>query len=129
VLRDVAADVLTFVKDNDQVEMIRTVVAESRTNPELGPTFYRFGKAPLLERFVAYLRQATSLGSLTCRTPELAARQYLGMIQECLLWPRVMDADEALTIDEETVISSAVTVFLAAYGPRPPANPDGPTGA
>lgn len=115
VLTDVADDVLAFVRDSDQVAMTRMVIAESRETPDLARLFYARGKAPLLARFIDYLAAATRQGLLECPDPDLAARQYLGMIQESLLWPQVMGV--ASVPDADTVVHGAVFVFLRAYAP------------
>lgn len=115
VLADVASGILAFVRDRDQVAMTRMVIAESLRQPALGRTFFLLGKGPLLARFVAYLSAATARGRLSCADPALAARQYLGMIQESLLWPEVMGID-AEKDDCERVVRGAIGVFLKAYG-------------
>ena len=117
VLAHVASDVLAFVRDRDQIAMTRMVIAESRHDPNLARIFFERGKEPLLARFARYLTAASSVGALVCPDPELAARQYLGMIQECLLWPQVMGTD-AVAGDEKAVVEGAISVFLRAYSPR-----------
>lgn len=114
VLTDVAADVIAFVRDRDQVAMTRMVIGESRHDPDLARTFFERGKGPLMASFVNYLASATGRGMLNCTDPELAAREYLGMIQESLLWPYVMGTDGPKR-SEKTVVASAIRVFLAAY--------------
>jgi len=115
VLRQVADDVLRFIDDHDQIAMTRMVIAESRFMPKLAQDFYRLGKAPLFKRFVAYLDQAHKIGRLRIASPDLAAHQFLGMIQEPLLWPKVIGVSAASKVDEAEVVQSAIAVFLKAY--------------
>lgn len=117
VLADVGQAIIDFVNSSEQISMIRTVIADGRHAPGLEKTFYFRGKKPLFERFSKYLKEATDLGQLECLDPQLAAHMFLGMLQEPLLWPRVMNTGEAIP-DFKSVNREAVRAFLAAYEPR-----------
>lgn len=116
VLRDVADTVLDFIERYDQVAMTRMVIAESFSNPALAETFFELGKQPIRAKFVDYLEQANEHGILSCIHPSIACDQYLGMIQETLLWPRVMGLPVE-GIANDSVIDDAIETFLARYQP------------
>ena len=58
-------------------------------------------------------------GRLRCADTRLAARQFMGLVQEFLVWPRVMGftEEQAGLPDAEVVIDEAVRTFLARYAP------------
>ena len=72
----------------------------------------------MLDAFTSVLDGLIANGVLRCSNPRLAAHQFMGMVQEVVIWPKVMaigDALDRLPGDEE-VIGEAVATFLARYG-------------
>lgn len=120
VLREFASGIIDFIDSTDQIAFIRLVIAESRHSPWIAEEFYRVGKAPLLGSLVDRLDALVADGRLTCPSTELAAHQFFGLIQELLLWPRVMNIGSAAaeTPDAGTVVDEAVLTFLARFQPR-----------
>lgn len=114
VLRRVSDRVMTFIDSADQIEMTRMVIAEMGHSARLAETFYQRGKAPLLHAFSSYIAAADRAGRIRCNDADLAASQFLGMVQEVLFWPRVMGLVPQQA-DQDRVISSAIEVWLAAY--------------
>jgi TetR/AcrR family transcriptional regulator, regulator of autoinduction and epiphytic fitness len=122
ILRGFATALLRFVHGTDQVAFTRLVIAESRHQPWIAEAFYRAGKAPLVAAFAGVLEQLTQRGLLVCDRPGLAARQFMGLIQEFVIWPGVMAVGAlAETPDDACVVEEAVATFLARYAPRPAA--------
>lgn len=91
---------------------------------ELARAFVEYGKKPLLQRFSQYLDAATKQGRLACTDAPLAASQFLRMIQESLLWPKVMGTGRP-TPNRTKVINGAIEVFLSAYSPDSRHSPEG----
>ncbi|MEU8523782.1 TetR/AcrR family transcriptional regulator [Streptomyces sp. NPDC048577] len=118
-LRRFAEMVLAFVAETDQVAFTRLVIAESRRLPWIADEFYRLGKAPLAETFAICLREMSQTGVIDCPHPELAARQFLGLLQEFVIWPQVMAIGPDLTRLPPTdlVVEEAVAMFLSRYRP------------
>jgi AcrR family transcriptional regulator len=119
ILHQVANGILSFVDGTGRIEFARLVIAEARNRPWIAADFDRHGKAPLFDAFVDYLRRATNDKTLDCKDPTLAAYQFLGMIQEPLIWPKVMGANAPGNLKAEDVVNEAVRVFMAAYSPKP----------
>jgi len=116
-LRRFAAALVTFVSATEQVAFTRLVVAESRRLPWIAEEFYRLGKQPLLAALTALLAQLTEAQLLACTEPELAAHQFFGLVQEFVVWPKVMAIGppaEALPA-AEVVIDEALATFLSRY--------------
>ena len=97
--------------------LFRVIIAEAPRFPELGNELYRQGKEPFLNRLHAYLQIQVASKNLTIADIPIATRQFLGMINDVIFWPRLLIMD--LEIDEseiKTVIVNAVETFLARYG-------------
>lgn len=94
--------------------LFRVMIAEVPRFPELGRQLYEKGKAPYLDRLHVYLAAEVRAGSLRIADIPIAARQFLGMINDVVFWPHmlVVDLDEA---DAETIVNSAVETFLRGY--------------
>jgi TetR/AcrR family transcriptional regulator, regulator of autoinduction and epiphytic fitness len=119
VLRGFARSLQRFATETDQIRFARLVVAESGRQPWIAEEFYRLGKGPIAAAFAACLDDLAARGLLRCPDPHLAARQFMGLVQEFLVWPGVMAFAEEVAVQPaaEVVIEEAVRTFLARYGP------------
>lgn len=118
----IARAFLRFIDDADQAAFTRLVIAESRTHPWIGEEFHRFGQALTLETLAEILGAMHQQGVLDCQQPDIAARQFLALINEFSLWPKVMavGAAQAGTPDPDAIVTEAVATFLCRYGRRGP---------
>ncbi|MFZ4191734.1 TetR/AcrR family transcriptional regulator [Streptomyces pseudogriseolus] len=119
VLRAFAGSLRRFADETDQIRFARLVVAESARLPWIADEFYRLGKGPVAAAFTDRLDALVRAGRLRCPDTRLAARQFMGLVQEFLVWPRVMAFTEetAAGPDPDVVIDEAVRTFLARYAP------------
>lgn len=119
VLRGFARSLQRFAADTDQIRFAQLVVSESGRLPWIADEFYRLGKGPVVAAFVASLDDLVRSGRLRCPDTYLAARQFMGLVQEFLVWPRVMAFEEETAVqpDADVVIEEAVISFLARYAP------------
>ena len=117
-LRNFARALLRFVAETDQVAFSRLVIAESRQRPWIADEFYRCGKEPILKSFAAALAAMARRGMIRCAHPEPAAHQFMGLVQECVIWPQVMAIGEGLADlpANDVVIDEAIAMFLSRYG-------------
>lgn len=117
VLRRLATEILAFVYESDQIAFTRLVIAESRQMPWIAEDFYATGKKPRLEVIVNVVELLTAAAALDCPAPRMAARQFLGLLQELTIWPRVMavgaDIDDLPSSD--VVIEETIKTFLCRY--------------
>lgn len=96
--------------------LFRVVIAEASRFPELGTELYHRGKEPFLKRLHAYLQTQVAVGTLVIVDIPLASRQFLGMINDIIFWPRFLIMDLKISdSDIENVIINAVETFLARY--------------
>ncbi|RKP49327.1 TetR/AcrR family transcriptional regulator [Trinickia fusca] len=110
--------VADFWMPPSSIALIKMVVSESARFPELPKRFFEAGKAPAMKVLVGYLRELDERGALRVPHAELAAKQFLGLINESLLWPRVLGLAVAPGKAERTrVVEQAVAMFLDHYRP------------
>ncbi len=115
VLRLIARAVLAFQAPPEYVGLVRMTVADARQFPWIATAFDSILK-PYRDRFERYLSYLTTLGVLDCPHPLLAAQQFLGLLNEPMLWPRVLGQDIA-SPSPDTVVEEAVRMFLLRYRP------------
>ncbi len=64
----------------------------------------------------SYIEMMGERGMLVIKNGERAARQFLGLIDEPLLWIRVLGRDEKIRPSErQEVVEEAVQMFLTHY--------------
>lgn len=119
-LRAIARGIEAFQNDPEQIKFQRLIVGESRRLDWIGPAAYRAGKGPRMAALAAHFARLHSEGRLNCPNPVLAVWQFVGLVQEFLVWPQVMDIGEAAEQlpPASLVIEEAVTTFMARYGVR-----------
>lgn len=116
----IARAFLRFIDDAEQAAFTRLVIAESPTRPWIGEEFHRFGQALTLETLAEILGAMHQQGVLDCPRPDIAARQFLALINEFSLWPKVLavGAAQAEVQDPDAIVAEAVATFLCRYGRR-----------
>ncbi len=118
-LRAVAQAIVAFQENPDQIKFQRLIVGESRRLDWIGPAAFRTGKGPRMKALAAHLETLHREGRLVCPNPMVAAWQFVGLVQEFLVWPKVMDIGDAgdMIPPAATVIEEAIATFMARYGP------------
>ena len=72
------------------VPLFLVIIAEVEHFPELGRELYERGKKPWLDRVAAYLEEEVRARSLRIAVIPLATRQFAGMINDVVFWPRFL---------------------------------------
>ncbi|MEU6541591.1 TetR/AcrR family transcriptional regulator [Streptomyces sp. NPDC047000] len=119
VLRGFARSLQRFATRTEQIRFARLVVTESARRPWIADEFYRLGKGPVVAAFAGCIDDLARSGRLRCHDSHLAARQFMGLVQEFLVWPQIMAFEEeaAGPHTADVVIEEAVRTFLARYAP------------
>lgn len=113
----IGRDYADLLSRRQTVDLFRVVTAEAPRFPELGQKLYSRGKKPYLDRLDDYLAEEIAGGSLRIDDLSLATRQFLGMINDVVFWPRLLIVDLQVTAEEtDRVVTSAVETFMARYG-------------
>jgi TetR/AcrR family transcriptional regulator, regulator of autoinduction and epiphytic fitness len=115
-LRAIGMDYARLLLDAQTVPLFRMMIAEVPHFPELGHELYEKGKKPYLDRLQAYLAQEVRARTLKVKDAGLASRQFLGMINDIVFWPRTLVVDMNVTATEAAqVVDEAVETFWARY--------------
>ena len=119
-LRRIGYGIAAFWHPPLAIAFLRMVIGEASRFPELMQSFFEVGKTPAVSAVTNYISELGRRGILSIPDPDMAARHFLGLIDETVLWMRVMGKDASLG-DEETrnVVEQAVAIFLGHYR-RPP---------
>lgn len=100
----------------EAVAFLRMVIAEGPRFPGLTKTFFEKGKAPAMDAVATYLDALSKRKLVKIKNAKLAARQFLGLIDEPLLWVRVLGVEETYSRQErELIVENAVEMFLGFY--------------
>ncbi len=123
-LTRIGEDYAQVLTTGHTVDLFRVIIAEAPRFPELGQQLYDQGKKPYLDRLEAYLAAETEAGALAV-PPDgiaLAARQFLGMINDVVFWPRLLIIGLDIPADQQAqVVAGAVATVLARYAASLPA--------
>jgi AcrR family transcriptional regulator len=96
--------------------LIRLGVIESTRLPHIGPIISDAWRKPFLTRMNALLDQGVSDGILRLPDRTVAIRQFLGLITDALLWPRLLGLTQATAQGyRDTVVEEAIKTFLSRY--------------
>jgi hypothetical protein len=73
----------------------------------------------VIGRLAEYLQRLTDRGLLDVAEPQIAARQFFGMIRSDLYLRRIFNISDAeVGISVERMVDSSVEMFLRAYAKR-----------
>lgn len=109
-----AEAIVTFWKSDDAIRFLRLAIAELPRFPDLMDQIAMKGKLPMMAEMERYLRQQARLGMLRIADPELAMRQFFGLVSEPFLWPRVLwQLDPPSATRQKRLITEAVEMFLS----------------
>lgn len=115
-LLKIGQDYAVLLTQDYVLPLFRVVIAEAPNFPELGKQLYEKGKKPYLNRIETYLKNQHEQGVLAVPDPELATRQFLGMINDVVFWPRFLVIDLEISSEEiEQVVEQATQTFLSRY--------------
>jgi AcrR family transcriptional regulator len=100
----------------DHVAWLRTVIGAAEKFPELGQTFVDSGPRRAAQKLSDWFRAHISRGRLKIDNVEIAAWQFMMMIQGPILVPMLYGGEaRPSTARIEEVITQSVEVFLSAY--------------
>lgn len=116
-LTELARRFVRLLLSDEVIAIHRIVVAEATRFPEIGEALYEAGPKRGKQRMIAYLNQAMADGRLKPADPERAAEQAMEMALGGMYRRRLWNVGPIPTEQEiEAAITSAVDVFMAAYG-------------
>ncbi len=116
VLVEMGNAIADFWAPSEAVAFARMIIAESIHFPELAQSFFASGRDPARRAVVEYLSALRDTNALNVLDPDLAAAQFVGLINEPLLWPRVVRGGKSPSKERRTqIVAEAVQTFLCRY--------------
>jgi len=118
-LRRIGYGIAAFWNPPLAVAFLRMVIGEASRFPELMQSFFEIGKTPAVTAVTSYIAELGSRGVLDVPDAGLASRHFLGLVDETMLWVRVMGDERAPTQESiEETVEQAVIIFLGHYRVR-----------
>ncbi|MDE1177001.1 MAG: TetR/AcrR family transcriptional regulator [Edaphobacter sp.] len=115
-LLEIGNAIAEFWVPEETVAFLRMVIAESIHFPELAESFFTFGRGSARRSVIEYFGVLRDTKALELSDPELAAAQFIGLINEPLLSSRIIGAGKSPSKDRrKQVVHEAIQTFLARY--------------
>lgn len=120
VLVEIGESIADFWATQEAVAFLRMIISESMHFPELAESFFTFGQGAARRAVIDYLTILRDSKKLSVADPDLAAAQFIGLINEPLLSSRVINGGKSASIERrKQVVLEAVYTFLARYQALP----------
>lgn len=116
VLMRTGLDYMKILAQPGHIAWLRTVIGAAEKFPELGQVFIESGPHRAVQKLSNWFRGRISRGQLKIENVEIAAWQFLMMIQGPLLMPMLYGGQVRPSQARiEEVVKQSVDVFLAAF--------------
>lgn len=115
----VARVVAEFWLRPQAMDFLRLAISEGPRFPKLAESYFNSGKLPIFRALVNHIELLSARGTLSKAAgedAELVTKQLIGLINEPLLWPRLLGAPEPPKRERERIIIAAAEVISAHYG-------------
>jgi AcrR family transcriptional regulator len=110
---------LRRVLSDDNLRHFRLITAEAERAPEFGRLFYEAGPARGDRRLAERMSEWASQGLIEAHDASLAARHFIGLVQNRYFKARLCNYVPELTEAQiEAEVQAAIDTFLRAFAPR-----------
>ena len=108
--------ILGVMEGDDFVKLARVVLSRFLHSPDLAAHMLGKGQHPFRVGLIKWIRAASADGMLQVSDPEMAARQFVALLNVSAFWPQVLAAQPPLSpAEREVVLRSTVSMFLDHY--------------
>lgn len=108
---------MTYLFSGPAIDFYTALAGELRRSPELALAFYEAGPGKTHANLMAMLRHAVDRGELDLADVDVAADQFLGLLQGYSSFQLSLGVEPAPPLASvKTRVTGAVDVFLKAYG-------------
>lgn len=119
-LRKLAHTLLSGVMEPRLLALRRLVIGEAGRFPELGRAFYERGAGRSTTALAAVFERLAARGALSLDDPRLAAGHFSWLIMSAPVNQAMLLGRYEGPPDLDTIVTTGVDAFLAAYGPPAP---------
>ena len=95
-------------------DLFRIVISELPRFPELAGAQFSLGKMPYFQRVRDYLESEVAAGTATVADLDLTSTQFLGMIANYLLWPKLLIPGWSVTPERRATVVTEAAMTTAA---------------
>lgn len=108
--------ITAFWLDGDSIPIARMAIRESFANPQLAAHYLEQGKRPVTRAIIRYVAALAEAGRIDAPDPDLAAKQFIGLINEPLVFLQILGLPETHGADHiRRVVDEAVGIFFLRY--------------
>ena len=118
-LVEIGTQYAALISTREMTDLFRIVISELPRFPELAGAQFTLGKMPYFQRVRDYLESEVAAGTATVADLDLTSTQFLGMIANYLLWPKLLIPGWSVTSERQaTVVAEAATTTAARISVR-----------
>ena len=96
------------------IAMSRMIISETLRNPELATAAQ--GKLDKTTAFINMMRDAAADGQLDVADPEIAGKEFIGLIKSRAFWPMLFSGSVVSEAEMGDIVDNAVEMMMARYG-------------
>lgn len=104
------------VQSKNAVCWHRLAVTQTRDYPEVGKAIFAAGPARVILALTNFIKAETQAGRLTCKHPDIAAEQFLGMMVGLNPIRNMTGQNMPTQAKQKRVCKEAVKTFMSAFG-------------
>ena len=122
VLRNVAALYAQQQFDGQMNDLLRVVIAEVPSAPDLARDVYRNSVLKRYSQLQAMVDELVARGDLRPHDTSASIRHLAGMVKEFVVWPGLFALGFKRPDDMDAKIDACIDAYMKIYGARPPAS-------
>lgn len=122
VLRNVAALYAGQQIDEQMNDLLRVVIAEVPSAPDLARDVYENSVLKRYSQLQAMVDELVARGDLRPHDTSSGIRHLAGMVKEFVVWPGLFSLGFKRPADLDAKIDACIDAYMKIYGARPPAS-------
>ena len=113
-LVEIGTQYAALISTREMADLFRIVISELPRFPELAGAQFSLGKMPYFQRVRDYLESEVAAGTATVADLDLTSTQFLGMIANYLLWPKLLIPGWSVTPERRATVVTEAAMTTAA---------------
>ncbi|MGD8329078.1 MAG: TetR/AcrR family transcriptional regulator [Acidobacteriota bacterium] len=115
-LTTIGAVVIDAISGEDFISLTRVVLSRFLQRPDLAEKAIGSGQKPFRAGLTAWIEDARGAGRLDLDDADLAARQFVALLNSAAFWPQLLAGQPPLSAEaRDNVLRATVSMFLDHY--------------